>query len=167
MLEKSKLMNFKGAHITVSSIIILAVVVAASIATAVWLIGQSSKLMFELNPEIILLSDVLYYYNKTQIFKITIKNNGLSTSIIEYMLLDGKYEALIVSAINEKGESRLIQSENKIYIMAGEEVEVWFKLSVDNGQLKRILSPMTFHEIMIKTARGHEYYKAVTIKVKT
>ncbi len=160
-------MNFKGAHITVSSIIILAVVVAASIATAVWLIGQSSKLMFELNPEIILLSDVLYYYNKTQIFKITIKNNGLSTSIIEYMLLDGKYEALIVSAINEKGESRLIQSENKIYIMAGEEVEVWFKLSVDNGQLKRILSPMTFHEIMIKTARGHEYYKAVTIKVKT
>ena len=167
MLEKSKLMNFKGAHITVSSIIILAVVVAASIATAVWLIGQSSKLMFELNPEIILLSDVIYYYNKTQIFKITIKNNGLSTSIIEYMLLDGKYEALIVSAINEKGESRLIQSENKIYIMAGEEVEVWFKLSVDNGQLKRILSPMTFHEIMIKTARGHEYYKAVTIKVKT
>ncbi|RLE60982.1 MAG: hypothetical protein DRJ32_02065 [Thermoprotei archaeon] len=160
-------MNFKGVHITVSSIIILAVVVAVSIATAVWLIGQFSKLMFELNPEIILLSDVLYYNNKTQIFKITIKNNGLLTSIIEYILLDGKYEALIVSAINEKGESRLIQSENKIYIMAGEEVEVWFKLSVDNGQLKRILSPMTFHEIMIKTARGHEYYKAVTIKVKT
>lgn len=160
-------MSSKGAQAAVSLIIIISIVVAASITAAFWLLGQTSRLMHELDPEELLLDNTLYYSSSTNTFKISLKNKGSKTSVIEYILLNGKYEATIVSARNGDGESRLTESGDKVYVMAGEEVEIEFKLNLNDEQLKAVLNPSVTNEILIKTARGHEYYKTVKVSIRS
>lgn len=151
--------NRRAISPVIATVIIVAVSIAIAIAVAFWISGIISATGYGTRPV------KLAIYNDLDVkgaevgsqFRFTVKNLGGDTVFIDMIVIDGKYQAIIISARNENGENRLSEDRSTIYIKPGETVEVY-------GIIRSVkLDPSTTHEIKLHTAQGYEFMK--TIKV--
>jgi len=149
--------KYLGISPVIATIIVVAVTIAISIAIAFWLSGIIGATGYGTRPLKLAIygdMDVKGIAVGSQ-FKITIKNLGGDPVYIDFIMIDGKYEALILHARNSTNHSKLMEDGKTIMIDPGETVDIY-------GIVRNVtLDPSTTHEVEIHTALGLEFNRPI------
>ncbi len=134
----------------IAIVLVVAITLSLAIAVALWLSGIVGTEGY--GSAIVKFGITGNFYTRGNEFYILIMNQGSTNITINRILVNGKYSAVVLEAVNpDTGENRLEYSSNgyKVYVYTGEIVRI-------HGVVELEFDPGSFYDVRVYTTLGFQ-----------